>query len=554
MRLSLLNSPQVTLPDFTLLDPDVAIADGRFSLTGLWLGESISLTGIQRDNQFIWQGFVLLALPFDLPLNIALGLDQEPHSPMDLPATIRSRGAKASLLVELTTAGFLAQVASQLQWRNDGLTGELTVPKLLLSAPPTDRNAIVGPILQELRASADEVFANQFQHPSDYFILADQPLIYYGGHLNLPKDITATLPAICAAGSGGPAIADPTDVFQLQPSDTASRLTINLIEKTTRDLQAAYQSFLVELAKQEAVPGKLLPGAIDAVKRGIAERVPMAFDQVLYYHYGFVLDPARGRQYLDLQAGMRLRVDFQNYQFVLPTDRTPNRPTTGGFVGSGTTYYQITSYLFPVNAQPPQYQYLLGFDPFVSKIQTTVPTDPLQGGASGGIVDWLQSGYRRPYYRLFYPTQFADQANPKGPERAIAIIGASSLSDLETATKQYIENGSLPSSDQFVSFYFRGRVVVIPEITVFVQDQPTAVPVGTTFRQLIERYAGIPSARLRGQDLQKFQGILRPSRLVHEGVNSTPSYKFINLTDYRRYESGIDGFELPLVKGDRVYF
>jgi hypothetical protein len=97
-------------------------------------------------------------------------------------------------------------------------------------------------------------------------------------------------------------------------------------------------------------------------------------------------------------------------------------------------------------------------------------------------------------------------------------------------------------------------VVVIPEITVFVQEQPVMVSIGTTWRQLIERYVGIPYASLRGQDLQSFQGRLRVRRLVHEGVNSTPSYRFINLESYQPSANGMDLFDLPVVKGDRFYF
>ena len=37
----------------------------------------------------------------------------------------------------------------------------------------------------------------------------------------------------------------------------------------------------------------------------------------------------------------------------------------------------------------------------------------------------------------------------------------------------------------------------------------------------------------RGDDLSAFRGRLRPRRLVHEGVNSDPTYKFLDLATYR---------------------
>ena len=79
------------------------------------------------------------------------------------------------------------------------------------------------------------------------------------------------------------------------------------------------------------------------------------------------------------------------------------------------------------------------------------------------------------------------------------------------------------------SFFFRGKAVILPEIQVYVGSKPTYVPVGTTIRQLVEMYDDIPSAGLSGKDLRAFSGAARPMRLVHEGVNSEPTYRFINL-------------------------
>jgi hypothetical protein len=239
---------------------------------------------------------------------------------------------------------------------------------------------------------------------------------------------------------------------------------------------------------------------------------------------------------------MRLRVDYQNYQFVHPSDRT----ASNGFVGSGSAYYYINSYKHSDS------QYLLGFDSFLSSIESVVNTNVAQLGA-GGVIDLLRSGYRKSYYRLFYPAQFSDAAGQIGAERVATLVGADSLAEIQNATKQYVEQGQLQDTSGYVSAYFRGRAVVIPEITVFVQEQPIYVPIGTTIRQLIERYANIPAVTL-GQDLRSFQGKFRPRRLIHDGVNSVPSYRFINFNQYEATTSGLDAFDLPVVKGDRFYF
>ena len=78
------------------------------------------------------------------------------------------------------------------------------------------------------------------------------------------------------------------------------------------------------------------------------------------------------------------------------------------------------------------------------------------------------------------------------------------------------------------------------------------MPRRTTLRQLLEAKDDVPAA-LSGQDLTGFVGKNRPRRLVHEGAGSTPGYRYINLSN-----SGVvgnrDALDLPLIKGDRIYY
>lgn len=306
------------------------------------------------------------------------------------------------------------------------------------------------------------------------------------------------------------------------------------------EVMAAYRVFLGKLDNDH-----LDPSEIQLIKTRIAEIIPMTFDELLFYYYGFV--QAKDYAYIDLQPGMRLRVDYQNYQFVAPSDQT----ASNGFVGSGTSFYQIQSYMYPANTGA---EYRLGFDSFLARVQLLVnssATDHAEG--VGGMVDLLDPAYRRNYYRLFYPNQLSNTAGHNGAERVVVLIGADNLNEMKTATDNYLSNnGELPNTNGAIGFYFRGRATVIPEISIFVNEQPIHVPVGTTVRQLMEQYDNIPADQ-PDQIPARLQGTFRPKRLIHKGVNNMPSYQFINYKEIHKKSSGLDEFDLPVVKGDRFH-
>src|SRR5262249_19593872 len=76
-----------------------------------------------------------------------------------------------------------------------------------------------------------------------------------------------------------------------------------------------------------------LPGAVPLLQQVIAQYLPLTFAETLYYRYGS--NPAMG--YIDLQPGMRLRLDFEAFQ-------QPNQKGAAllnGFVGAGSSYIQV---------------------------------------------------------------------------------------------------------------------------------------------------------------------------------------------------------------------
>ena len=543
-RVNFQTPAEFSLPNVQLLDPTLTLSNGQLSLRGRWLGETLALTAFQRGQQLLWQGETTWQLPFGL----TLGALYEPQTQIKLADQVKvcqEAGClqimSATLPLEWSAAGFWTQVKGAFQWQDQTRSlHNLVVPTFQLFTAPLTRNELLGTIVQEIRANANEIFAPEFKHESDYFLITQdsQPVLYYGQRSVAPTTHTTELPLVLGAAATVTDSKSPP-VFQLVQTATTCTLTIN---GAAMGLEEAYRSFLANLATLESQSGKVLPGAVPLIKARIAERVPMSLDRSLFYHYGF--EPSQG--FVDLLAGMRLRVDYQNFQ-ELPVR---SGVTTKGFAGSGSSYYSINSYLQPVtNGLPIP---LLGFDAFTTKLQLGIGADASKDGG-GGILDFQKVGFRQPYYRLFYPSQFAGPGVPSGVERVITIVGAANSAELQAATQQYLDNnGVINTTNIRVSCFFRGRVVVVPEIAVLVQEQPVYVPVGTTVRQLIERYAGMPAC-FASQDLRQFQGTLRPRRLVHEGVDSVPGYKFLHVADYQRSDR-LDSFDLPVIKGDRFYF
>lgn len=548
VQLRLRNPLTVNIPNFVLLNPQLGLTNGQFTLSGTWLGEALTLNGSQRAGQFVFQGQVNPSLPFSLNL----GAIYEPNTSVKLTDFLKSpqspresRSLGATVQVEVSSGGVLANLAGQFQAEDsDGQVQDVTMPQFTVFSLPPNRNALLGLILDQLSARTDEIIAPQFRQGSSYrFTTAEgRSLVSLSSSGGLPAaPIVVTLPFVFAAASQ--TVSDASSLFRLEQTAEGCHLTMDVVGKSGGAIATAYRDFLAKLAAQENPSKALLPGAIALLKRQIAERLPMPIEQVLFYYYG--MDTSEGVQ-VDLQPGMRLRVDFQNYQDVPPTERTAI--ALNGFVGSGTSYYHVHSY--PNPAAPGQY--LLGFDPFVSRIPVLIQTDASREGA-GSLIDIQKPGFRFPYYRLFYPNQFSNLAAPRGSERTITLVGAASLVDLEAATDQYRKNGSVQTSENRIGFFFRGRVMVIPEIAIFVQEQPVYVSLGTTLRQVVERFQGIPVSAASNQSLGGFQGMLRSRRLIHTGVNSSPTYRFIELDTYTQYPNGIDVYDLPVVQGDRFY-
>ena len=311
-----------------------------------------------------------------------------------------------------------------------------------------------------------------------------------------------------------------------------------------RAFASDFTQFMVLLEKQG-----LQPGGAGLIQQAISQYLPLTFAETLYYRYRF--DPVNG--FVDLTPGMRLRLDYQVHQSIDPS------PTNylNGFVGSGTSYLQVS-------ASPSGTAILTGFSPFLAALQRTAVA-PNQGGAAGPI-DLSGQAFAYPYYRLFYPQNYpsSDSTGSVGVANNPVIFGAGSLSDVNTATRSYLQNGNFGQVSG-VGAFFRGRVTVTPEVPILLFGQPTYVAVGTTIRQLLSGLTTLP--RMTGL------GFNPPSQMFYRWMiadyvpNSNPAlWKFPALGDglfnlisgspggYQAYSAVLDSLDLPVVGGDYLSF
>ncbi len=312
-------------------------------------------------------------------------------------------------------------------------------------------------------------------------------------------------------------------------------------------LRSSYLSFLTALENQG-----LMPGRAAIVEQLLAQYLPLTFTETLYYRYG--LDPTNG--YVDLQPGMRLRVDFQAHQTIDPSPQNP----LNGFVGSGTSVLDVCGYLASSGSL------LTGFSPFISPLQRTVVAPNL--GGAGGVIDLIGVSFAYPYFRMFYPQNFlsSDSTGFAGSANNVALIGAGSIAAMAQATESYLSTGRVDGSSAVVTF-FRGRASLIPQIPVFIQGQPVYLPLGTTIRQALSGYTYIPYI-----SASRPYSFIAPTNFCSRrlamalSVQTHPqtiySLQLPGLTPvtlsttssggYQQYTETLDSFDLPLLGGDSL--
>ena len=253
----------------------------------------------------------------------------------------------------------------------------------------------------------------------------------------------------------------PAHVYSDKPADRQTLLT-------------SFIAFCAALQDMELTskPPCLILGGSAVIANQVAGALPLRVDEILAYYYGFT--PASN--YIDLQPGMRLRVETGSYQFV----------SAASALNAFTTQSQAC---YNVCRNSNQQLYL---NPYLNALTVSItPTSPPQ---VGNIVDLAALGSRR-YFRLIYPSPMNDPTKVYGQpglSQNVTLLGADTPTDLANATSNYLSTKTCstasPGNRPIICAYFTGRTTVVPEIPVSYLRQLLYVPVGTTIQNLLDIY------------------------------------------------------------------
>jgi hypothetical protein len=393
------------------------------------------------------------------------------------------------------------------------------------------------------KAAAVKPMSNSLP-PQPFEIICYLPELYRNPPVNPPSSGPFVITAISGAGDFKYKIS-----FAPPPSgapDTPSAWTFDG-SPVRSDLLQSYQTFLLSLEGKAPV----LSGALQTVIDQIAKMMPQTFAETLFYHYGLVAD----KSYVDLRAGMRLQVEYQQWQTVI--SQSPQ--CINGYTGNSTAEYDIGSYLNGSGIRS------IGFNSFLSGLSgLSVPT-PASGGSGpteggGGVIDLFFQEFQRPFYRLFYPSAFKASSQPGSgyPKDNAMILAAADWSTLSDITEKIVQGASIPAAGtNYALLYMRGRAVMTPLICISVNGSRLWVPVGTTLAQVLEQYGiqpyNIPAsirglrylrlsgemyAGISGQTSQLNTGCLLPVRF-----QAGPSVIYSNFSTW---------FDLPALQGDQI--
>jgi hypothetical protein len=305
-------------------------------------------------------------------------------------------------------------------------------------------------------------------------------------------------------------------------------------------LRANFADFYGRLEALELSAKMLVAGGAEVLAQRVAEALPVPIGDSLYYRTGFNAGfGLSSSPFVDLQPGMRLRVDFAANQFVAPGS------PLNGLVGAGQFY-------FAIGRDSGQ---RIVFDTFLSAIAAPETTAPLGQATASGVIDIQAAGAARRHYRLFYPSQLPPATAPGDSRltRNVTLIGADTLADLGAATDVYTTSGEIAAAASgnlpIIAISFRGRAIAVPEIGVYVnrrvgdyrQSNLTYVPVGTTLRQLLDQQAGAWNPL----QLYRESGTIVLRRFWSE-EDGVPQYRKVTLNPVRAADARV--FDLPLAR------
>jgi hypothetical protein len=284
----------------------------------------------------------------------------------------------------------------------------------------------------------------------------------------------------------------------------------------------------------------LVPGGAGIIANRIAQALPLSYPETSLFAYG--LNSAS--RYVDLLPGMSLRVDYGTYQFMNPSGQPGGN--RNAYTGAGSTRFQIRR----------RADGLIGFNAFTDTLSSfqMVMGNPPQ---ISGLLDLEARGNNMAYCRLIYPPQVDNVVTIKtAPDasRNVTLITADTLADLDTATKNYIKDGSCDGVGQCL--FFSGRCAAYPEITVLLNGSPVIVPLGTTLKDMISTVTTVSIDEvLNGSFQLLFWRWAQPSLLDSDqgwNVGYTLTTVQFESTTTVNSATGLTQWDLPLAMGDYI--
>lgn len=331
---------------------------------------------------------------------------------------------------------------------------------------------------------------------------------------------------------------------------------------TRTSMLAAFKQFRQQVEALEvsatSASGGLLPGAAVTLLNRVALSMPLRIDEVLTYLYSF--DPAN--QFVDLAAGMNLRIEWAAYQYCDP----PGGPGYGfnAFASTGSSRLRVV--------QRPDLS--LALDAFAGAFAPGYGTSPAATCPilAAGPLDLCLGGNARRHLRVILPTMITGSASldNSGTQQQLSswLIGADTFADLEAATTDIINGGTgcgkQASGKPIVSISFTSRVMLVPEVTVLLNGNPTSVPLGTTLKNLVAEYADPTSAQYRNSNtINSDLNLGMNRRLQNTGAPTTAAatkyyqanFVFLptNSAQSPVYLGKVgDQYDSPLIKGDAI--
>jgi len=331
--------------------------------------------------------------------------------------------------------------------------------------------------------------------------------------------------------------------------DAKITIKANHVWRTGRNARvefyANFTDFCSQIEKLEQ-NGTLIPGGTAIVTQRVAEAIPGTFNETLFFRYGF--NPGYGSRsspYVDLQPGMRLRLEYN------PSQST-NAPQFNDLNGSRQLFYTIGR----------DQEERVIFDAFLGAISTPdIPFTPAMTIASG-LMDLHAAGNARRHYRLFYPTQVPAPNSEAAatPGRCVTLVGADNLIDLQEATSSYTTSGKIDVNNTgarpVIALMLLNRAAAIPEIGVtiryttggYINKALTYVPLGTTMRQVIDNL--IPGWNPK----VFFTGGVRPVKVsrLFSPTRGLPEYREIRFNMDPDIYLDHSILDLPLSRNDLV--